>query len=129
MGGLKRDLLLRHPALPSHSRLYFTGVPNGTGIGQPWFHPAFRVWYRDSTLTGDFYQDYVPRGAGEPPDRDYFFRCDDSVFAWVEVVKGPGGHRPGASRERAVGERPSRPGAAARKRRHDRAGSGTAGPA
>ncbi len=89
VGGLKQDLLLRHPALPSHSRLYFTGVPNGTGIGQPWFHPAFRVWYRDSTVTGDFYQHYVPRGAGEPPDRDYFFRCDDSVFAWVEVVKGP----------------------------------------
>jgi hypothetical protein len=89
VGRLKQDLLVRHPALPPRARLYFTGVPNGTGIGQPWFNPAFRVWYRDSTITGDFYQHYTPRGAGEPPDRDYFFRCDDSAFVWVEVVKGP----------------------------------------
>lgn len=89
VGRLKQDLLQRHPALPARSRLYFTGVPNGTGIGQPWFNPAFRVWYRDSTITGDFYQRYAPRGAGDPAGRDYFFRCDDSAFVWIEVVKGP----------------------------------------
>ena len=89
VGRLKQDLRLRHPEFPSHSRLYFVGVPNGTGIGEPWFNPAFRVWYRDSTLTGDLYRRYVPRGAGEPRGRDYFFRCDDSAFVWVEVVKGP----------------------------------------
>src|SRR5439155_1244172 len=64
VGRLKQDLRLRHPEFPSHSRLYFVGVPNGTGIGEPWFNPAFRVWYRDSTLTGDLYRRYVPRGAG-----------------------------------------------------------------
>lgn len=89
VGRLKQDLLLRHPALPARSRLYFTGVPNGTGIGQPWFNPAFRVWYRDSTIIGDFYQRYALRGAGEAAGRDYFFRCDDSAFVWLEVIKGP----------------------------------------
>jgi hypothetical protein len=89
VGRLRQDLLRRHPALPPHSRLFFTHVPDGTGIGQPWFDPAFRVWYRDSGLTGDFYTDYVPRGAADPKGRDYFFRCDDSAFGWVEVVKGP----------------------------------------
>jgi hypothetical protein len=88
VGRLRQDLLARHPALPAGARLFFTRVPNGTGIGQPWFDPAFRVWYRDSTITGGFYQRYVPRRADEPPDRDYFFRCDDSAFVWVEVVKG-----------------------------------------
>ena len=85
---LKHDLLRRHAELPPHARLYFTRVPNGTGIGHPWFNPAFRVWYRDSTVTGDFYRQYAPRPPGEPQDRDYFFRCDDSAFVWVEVVKG-----------------------------------------
>jgi hypothetical protein len=88
VGGLKRYLLERHPALPPHTRLYFLGVPNGTGIGQPWFNPAFRVWYRDSTLRGDFFRNYAARGAGEPPDRDYFFRFDPGALTWSEVVKG-----------------------------------------
>ena len=89
VGRLKQDLLRRHPALPERARLYFTGVPNGTGVGQPWFNPAFRVWYRDSTVTGDYYGNYVSRGGGERGDRDYFFRFDEGTLAWVEVVKGP----------------------------------------
>jgi len=89
VGRLKQDLLQRHPALPERSRLYFTSVPNGTGVGQPWFNPAFRVWYRDPTVTGGFYRNYASRGGGEPPDRDYFFRFDEGSLAWIEVVKGP----------------------------------------
>jgi hypothetical protein len=88
VGRLKRDLLHRHPTLPPGSRLYFSGVPNDTGIGRPWFNPAFRVWYRDSTLTGDLVRNYAPRGRSEPPDRDYFFRFDLDALVWVEVIRG-----------------------------------------
>ena len=89
VGRLKRDLLLRHPSLPEHSRLFFVNVPNATGIGESWFDPVFRVWYRDATITGHLYRRYEPRGAGEPRDRDYFFRHENSTFSWVEMIKGP----------------------------------------
>jgi hypothetical protein len=89
VGRLREDLLRRHPTLPPHSRLFFTQVPNGTGIGQPWFDPAFRVWYPDSGVTGGLYADYLPRGADRPRGHDFFFRCNDSAFVWVEVVRGP----------------------------------------
>jgi hypothetical protein len=83
---LRDDLLRRHPDMPSHSRLYFAQVPRNIG----WVAgdgPAFRVWYRDSTLTGGYYSYYRPRRPDESPGRDYFFRFDSSG-AWVEVAKG-----------------------------------------
>jgi hypothetical protein len=89
VGGLEQQLKQRHPELRPHSRVYFANVPIGTGIGQPWFNPALRVWYRDSTLAGDFIRNYTSRGAGEPRDRDYFFHFDDRTHVWFEIVKGP----------------------------------------
>jgi len=88
VGRLKQDLLARHPALPRGARLWFTSAPNGTGIGEPWFDPAFRVWYRDSTLTGGYYRNYVARRPGAPRDRDFFFRFDVDALDWVEIVPG-----------------------------------------
>jgi hypothetical protein len=85
--GLKQQLMQRHPALPPHSRLYFASVPVGTGIGQPWFNPALRVWYDDSTMVAGFVRNYVPRRAGER-GFDYFFRFDDSTHVWFETVPG-----------------------------------------
>jgi hypothetical protein len=84
---LRDDLLRKHPDLPSHSRLYFAQVPRNIG----WVAgdgPAFRIWYRDSTLEGGYYSYYRPRGPGEPAGRDYFFRFD-STGVWVEVATGP----------------------------------------
>jgi len=84
---LRDDLLRKHPALPPHSRLYFARVPRNIG----WVAgngPAFRVWYRDSTISGGYYSYYRPRLAGEAAGPDYFFRFDSSGV-WVEVKKGP----------------------------------------
>jgi len=47
-------------------------------------HPTVRVWYADSTLRGDYAAHFRPRGPGEPPGRDYFFRYD-STSGWTEV--------------------------------------------
>lgn len=84
---LRGDLLRRHPALPPHSRLFFSGVPRNIGLVVSG-GPAFRVWYGDSTLRAGFYSDYALRPAGAPAGRDYFFRFDGSS-AWHEVTKGP----------------------------------------
>jgi len=83
---LRDDLLRRHPALPPHTRLYFARVPRNIG----WVAgdgPAFRVWYRDTTIRGGYYSYYCPRASDEAPGSDLFFRFDSSG-AWVEVTKG-----------------------------------------
>ena len=80
------DLLRKHPDVPPHSRLYFARVPRNIG----WVAgngPAFRVWYRDSTISGGYYSYYRARRPGEPLGRDFFFRFDSSG-TWVEVAKG-----------------------------------------
>lgn len=87
--GLRQSLMARHPVLQPHSRFFFANVPVGTGIGQPWFNPALRVWYGDSTVVGEFVRDYVPRRPGGPAGRDFFFRFDDDAHVWHETVKGP----------------------------------------
>jgi hypothetical protein len=84
---LRDDLLRKHPTMPSHARLYFASVPRNIG----WVAgdgPAFRIWYRDSTITGGYYSYYAPRRPEAPPGPDYFFRFDSSGV-WVEVAKGP----------------------------------------
>ena len=83
---LRDDLLRKHPDVPPHSRLYFARVPRNIG----WVAgngPAFRVWYRDSTISGGYYSYYRPRRPDEARGRDYFFRYDSSG-TWVEVTKG-----------------------------------------
>jgi hypothetical protein len=93
---LRDDLLRRHPTMPPHARLYFARVPRNIGLiaGDG---PAFRVWYRDTTIRAGYYSYYRPRAEGEPAGPDYFFRFD-SVGAWVEVV--PGREDVRAARER-----------------------------
>ncbi len=84
---LRDDLLRKHPAMPPHSRLYFTRVPRNIG----WVAgdgPAFRVWYRDTTISGGYYSYYRPRLPAEAAGPDYFFRFD-SAGVWVEVARGP----------------------------------------
>ena len=74
----------RYPSLPLHSRIYLAEVPPQVGLvpgGED--SPAFRVWYRDSTLGTYFASRYRPRRAGEPPGRDYFF-VYDSTAGWQE---------------------------------------------
>lgn len=84
---MKDDLQRRHPKLPPHSRLFFTEVPSQVGFltGDG---PSLRVWYRDPTLSGGYYDQYAPRAAGTPAGVDYFFRYD-STAGWVEVKPGP----------------------------------------
>jgi hypothetical protein len=83
---LRDDLLRKHPEMPPHARLYFAEVPRNIG----WVAgngPAFRVWYRDSTITGGYYSYYRARRPDEPAGPDFFFRFDSSG-TWVEVRKG-----------------------------------------
>jgi len=49
--------------------------------------PAFRVGYRDTTLSGGYCSHDRPRPP-EPSGPDYFFRFQSSGV-WVEVTKGP----------------------------------------
>lgn len=95
LGGLRDDLLRKHPTLPPRSRAYFFRVPQNIGlmVGDG---AAVRVWYRDSTLRAGFLSDYRPRaGAGAalssapaaPAGRDLFFRYD-STNTWVEIAMG-----------------------------------------
>lgn len=85
-GLLQRDLLERHPMLPPHSRIFLASVPDGTGIGQPWFTPAVQVWYRDSTLMSGLVRDYVP---SRSRSEDVFLRFDNRENKWYETVRGP----------------------------------------
>ena len=72
-----------HPTLPHHTRIYFGRIPNNVGLvaGKS---PAVRVWYRDSTLSSDFFSSYRARAAGEAAGPDLFFRFD-SLRAIVPV--------------------------------------------
>jgi hypothetical protein len=83
---MRVQLLARHPSLPPHARLFFVRVPSNVGFlaGDA---PALRVWYGDPTLRGGYYSSFRPRGPGEPPGPDYFFRFD-STTGWVEVHAG-----------------------------------------
>jgi hypothetical protein len=86
---IRADLLVTHPVLPPHARVYFGRIPNNIGliVAQ---QSALRVWYRDTTLSAQYYSAYRPRGAGEPPGKDFFFRFDSTgVRSLVEVVSGP----------------------------------------
>ena len=87
VGALRDDLLHQHPQVPPHSRFYFAWVPQNIGFvaGDS---PALRVWYRDSTLRGDFLSNYARRAPGAAAGRDYFFRYD-STLSWVELIPGP----------------------------------------
>jgi len=88
VGGL-RDVMLSHrPRLEPGTRLWFGSVPNGVGAGEPWFDPAFHVWYRDSTIHGARLSAYRPRSPGEPQGADLFFRYDAASAGWVEIVAG-----------------------------------------
>ncbi len=84
---LRTDLLRRHPTLPSHSRLYFSQVPQNIGLVVA-DGPAFRVWYDDPTLRAGFYSAYAPPVGPAGESRDYFFKFD-TTLTWREVVEGP----------------------------------------
>jgi hypothetical protein len=81
------ELLREHPSLPSHTRVYMARVPNNIGLiaGQA---SALQVWYRDHTVTADFYNGYRPRTYAEPSGDDLFFRFDPDRIL-VEIVPGP----------------------------------------
>ena len=85
---IRADLLATHPSLPPHTRVYFGRIPNNIGLIAAQ-QSALRVWYRDTTVSARYYSAYRPRGVGEPPGRDLFFRFDSSgVRALAEVVSG-----------------------------------------
>jgi len=84
---MRRDLLVKVPTLPPHSRLYFADVPNNVGFLQG-DGPALRVWFREPTVTGALFSQYRTRPAGLPAGPDRFFRYD-SVTGWIEIHRGP----------------------------------------
>ena len=67
--GLKAHL----PILPLRSRIFLGALPDGVG-----FHTGvrqstpLRVWYRDSTVSGCLFSEYVVRPTDQP-GRDWFF--------------------------------------------------------
>jgi hypothetical protein len=72
-----------------HTRIYFARIPNNIGLIAAQ-QSALRVWYRDTTLSAQYYSAYRPRAAAEPPGQDLFFRFDSTeVRALIEVVSGP----------------------------------------
>jgi len=87
LGRVRGQLLELRPAMPTHARSYFGGLPNNVGLvaGDT---PALRVWYGDSTLRGGYWSQYGPRRAGEPPGPDLFFHYDP-VHGLREVHLGP----------------------------------------
>jgi hypothetical protein len=87
---LRRD----HPTVPAGTRFFVADVPQGTGVGHDWFTPAFRVWYRDTTLHANFLSHYTPRTSG----LDLFYRFDPPG-SWIEIIAGeePAGHMRPAS--------------------------------
>jgi len=84
---IRSEFERRHPTLPPHARIYLARVPNNIGLlaGR---RSALQLWYRDTTLSAQFYNHYRPRSAGEPSGPDLFFRFD-SVRVLVEVHEGP----------------------------------------
>ena len=83
------DALRRlRPALPPHSRVFFSGVPGGVGLlpGDE-ESPPLRVWYRDRTLRAATWERYAPRQAGDSLGEDLFFRFDFEG-GWREVARG-----------------------------------------
>jgi len=82
---MKRDLERLHPTLPHRARLFFLSVPSNVGFLTE-TGPSLRVWYRDSTLWGGYFSDYMKRPAARP-GRDFFFRYD-STAGWRELRAG-----------------------------------------
>jgi hypothetical protein len=84
-----RGALLRiWPALPPHSRVFFSGVPGGVGLvpgGEE--SPSLRVWYHDHTLRAANWERYLPRQVGDSRGEDRFIRFD-AGGGWREVVRG-----------------------------------------
>ena len=83
VSAIHTQLTTDHPTLPPYTRIFFGRIPNNVGLvaGKS---PAVRVWYRDSTLSSDFFSAYRPRAVGEPAGPDLFFRFD-SLRAIVPV--------------------------------------------
>lgn len=96
LASIRSELTRLEPRLPHHSRVYFAHIPNNVGLiaGQS---PAVRIWYRDSTLSADFYSRYRPRVPGLP-GTDYFFRFD-STRGMVEVNAGAEDALPASARD------------------------------
>jgi hypothetical protein len=86
MAAIQTQLMVRHPTLPAHARVFFGHIPNNIGLVAG-SSPALRVWYRDSTLQAGFYSYYRPREATAPPGPDLFFHFD-SMTGIHEVLLG-----------------------------------------
>jgi hypothetical protein len=84
LAAIEHKLKELHPTLPPSTRLFLGRLPNNIGLvaGRS---AAVRIWYRDTTLTADFYSNYRPRSR---PGQDLFFRFD-TLQVLTEVVSGP----------------------------------------
>lgn len=78
LGAIQTELMVRHPTLPRHARVFFGHIPNNIGLVAG-SSPAVRVWYRDSTLQAGFYSYYHPRSSAEPRGPDFFFHYDSAL--------------------------------------------------
>lgn len=87
LSAIQTQLLIEHPKLAPHTRVYFGSIPNNIGLVAG-SSPAVRVWYRDSTLQAGFYSYYRPRGTAEPTGEDLFFHFD-STRGLRPVLLGP----------------------------------------
>jgi hypothetical protein len=71
---LRAALAEREPSPPRHTRMFFAALPGGTGFrSDPRSSAALRVWYRDPTLVGGVFSDYVPRTAADSLGPDHFY--------------------------------------------------------
>ena len=71
-----------HPTFPESARVYLWNLPPWIGF-QLADGPAFRVWYGDPTLSGQFLSAYTPH-----PRRPTFFFGHDDQMSLIEIVRG-----------------------------------------
>jgi hypothetical protein len=89
MRQIRGRLFELHPAVPPHSRLYFSRMPAHIGFlaGDG---PAVRVWYRDPTLRARYYSQYEPRSRADSLGEDYFFIFDGTrVLREIQLGEEP----------------------------------------
>ncbi len=92
---LRAALAAREPSPARHTRLFFAGLPGGTGFrSDPRYSAALCVWYRDPGLVGGLFSDYLPRTAADPAGPDHFYVLKGDTLL-LPLAGTPGCEEPG----------------------------------